>query len=322
MKLEEIGFYTLSDERAKNAYWNSDLQRCELILTDRCNFKCTYCRGLRKDLRGNIQFDDAVNIIDLWVSHAVKNIRFSGGEPTLWDGLLELVMYSKQYRCIEHIALSTNGSGSIDYYNKLHEAGINDFSISFDSCCSNKFEEITKTDSYNHVIEVIKFLAQKTYVTIGIVLNGYNDQELKNTINYLTDLKVSDIRIIPSAQKNYFLKIDEIETKYKILNYRLNNIKKGRHIRGIKENDCYKCHLVMDDMAIAMNKHFPCIIYMREKGKEIGDVRNKNIMHIRLERKKWFDNMNTYENEICRKNCLDVCIDYNNKVEYFQGVEK
>ena len=40
MKLEEIGFYTLSDERVKNTSQFSDLMRCELILTGACNFKC------------------------------------------------------------------------------------------------------------------------------------------------------------------------------------------------------------------------------------------------------------------------------------------
>jgi hypothetical protein len=32
MKLEDIGFYTLSNERAKNVTWESDLQRCEMSL--------------------------------------------------------------------------------------------------------------------------------------------------------------------------------------------------------------------------------------------------------------------------------------------------
>ena len=40
-KLENIGFYTLSDERAANTSDTSPMQRCEIILTDRCNFKCS-----------------------------------------------------------------------------------------------------------------------------------------------------------------------------------------------------------------------------------------------------------------------------------------
>jgi molybdenum cofactor biosynthesis enzyme MoaA len=54
MKLEDIGFYTLSDARAFNSSYNSDLMRCELILTDRCNFKCVYCRGLKENLKGDM----------------------------------------------------------------------------------------------------------------------------------------------------------------------------------------------------------------------------------------------------------------------------
>lgn len=54
MKLEDIGFYTLSDERAKNASESSPLHRCEILITDKCNFKCPYCRGMREDLRGTM----------------------------------------------------------------------------------------------------------------------------------------------------------------------------------------------------------------------------------------------------------------------------
>ena len=45
MKLEEIGFYTLDDERAKHASETSPLWRCELLLTNKCNFHCPYCRA-------------------------------------------------------------------------------------------------------------------------------------------------------------------------------------------------------------------------------------------------------------------------------------
>lgn len=46
MKLEDIGFYTLSDARALSASEYSPLMRCELIVTSRCNFrkKCRYSR--------------------------------------------------------------------------------------------------------------------------------------------------------------------------------------------------------------------------------------------------------------------------------------
>ena len=95
MKLEEIGFYTLEDNRAKNVSINSPLWRCELLLTSRCNFKCPYCRGMKKEDQGDIKLQDALSTIDLWVDQGLKNIRFSGGEPTLYPDLPFLINYCR-----------------------------------------------------------------------------------------------------------------------------------------------------------------------------------------------------------------------------------
>jgi molybdenum cofactor biosynthesis enzyme MoaA len=83
MALEDIGFYTLSDARAKSVSWDSDLQRCELILTNRCNFNCAYCRGIAKDLQGDLTLEQAKEVVDIWASGNLHSIRFSGGEPTI-----------------------------------------------------------------------------------------------------------------------------------------------------------------------------------------------------------------------------------------------
>ena len=135
MKLDNIGFYTLNDNRCKRTSVDSQLMRCELILTDACNFKCPYCRGLRPDLKGTMSLERAKYIVDLWTKDNLKNIRLSGGEPTVLKGLVELVQYIKS-KGVERIAISTNGYAEIDLYHKLIEAGVNDFSISLDACCS------------------------------------------------------------------------------------------------------------------------------------------------------------------------------------------
>lgn len=317
MDLENIGFYSLSDKRAKNVSWDSDLQRCELILTHRCNFKCLYCRGIAKELQGDITLNDAIDIVDMWASGNLHNIRFSGGEPTVWKDLMSLVKHTRLFKCFDHIAISTNGSATIEYYKKLFDAGVNDFSISFDACCSATADAMSGVIArYDHICNVIEYLSKLTYVSVGVVLDDRNNYELEKIINIAKNLGVSDIRIIPSAQSNHFLNIKS-DINLPILKYRINNINNGRHVRGIEEHDCHKCHLVKDDMAILHGKHFPCVIYMREQGNAIGNIFGKSLKEIRLERKDWFEKTNCYEDSICKKNCLDVCIDYNNKVEQF-----
>lgn len=68
--LKEIGFYTLSNERAKNMSEFSQMKRCEMIITEYCNFKCKYCRGLDDKIYGDrvlkqLLLDEVKKNIDL-----------------------------------------------------------------------------------------------------------------------------------------------------------------------------------------------------------------------------------------------------------------
>ena len=135
MSLDTIGFYTLSEKRALNASAVSPMQRCEMILTDRCNFKCPYCRGLRNDCKGDLPLDEAKETLHLWCQSGLQNVRFSGGEPLTYAGLDELVFLAKIWG-VRRIAISSNGSFPLSRYNELIDLGVNDFSISLDACCS------------------------------------------------------------------------------------------------------------------------------------------------------------------------------------------
>lgn len=319
-KLENIGFYTLTDERAYNTSVDSRMMRCELILTDACNFKCPYCRGLRSDCAGTISLDRAKEIVDYWTKDNLKSIRLSGGEPTVWKPLVELVKYIKS-KNVENIAISTNGSASIELYMDLINAGINDFSISLDACCSDFGDKMAGgiAGVWEKVIDNIRKISKFTYVTVGVVVTEETISELNKTINFASDLGVSDIRIISAAQYNSLLEVaksvdEKVYEKYPILKYRINNINNNRNVRGIQQTDSHRCGLVLDDMAIAGDYHFPCIIYMREGGDPIGSVGP----NMREERKKWMDKHDTHCDPICQKNCLDVCIDYNNKYCRYQ----
>ncbi len=315
MKLEEIGFYTLSDFRAMNSSIISQLWRCELILTSKCNFKCPYCRGMKKEDNGNISREDAFNIVKMWASNGLKNIRFSGGEPTLWQYLPEIVEFSK-LKNVERIALSTNGSDDLDYYMKLAEIGVNDFSISLDSCCSSIGKKMSGgINIWDKVIFNIKELSKIMYTTVGLTLTEDNSLEVNNIIEFASNLGVRDIRIIPAAQISKNLSnlhiSKEILDIHPILKYRYSNFRNGKKVRGLSSFDSNKCKLVLDDMAVLNNKHYPCIIYMREHGNPIGIM--NNIENVRNEREYWYKNHNCFNDKICRNNCLDVCVDFNNK---------
>ena len=133
---------------------------------------------------------------------------------------------------------------------------------------------------------------------------------------FADSLGVSDIRIISAAQYNEMLGVvrmipEDVYKKYPILRYRIENVLNGVGVRGINENDVRRCYIALDDMVVAGDYHFPCVIYMREGGNPIGKVG----LDMRKERVEWVEKHDSYSDEICRKNCLDCIVKYNNRYE-------
>lgn len=337
--LENIGFYTLEDQRAANVSMQSPLWRCELILTDLCNFKCPYCRGIEAQHARSLTWQEASFVVRMWASQGLKNIRFSGGEPTLWKGyndhgdgtssrksLRDLVALAKELG-VKNIAVSSNGSVANKVYRDLLDAGVTDFSISLDACTAPTGDKMAGNipGAWQRVVDNIRDLAALTYVTVGVVFTPENEQEFLNIVKFASDyLNVADIRILTSAQWNSMLakiKFDQSYLdKHPIFRYRMTNFGNNRHVRGIKPDDCTQCPLMLDDMAILNGYHYPCIIYMREQGRPVGKINQdlapaQAMAQVREDRLAWVTHTNTHEDPICKKNCLDVCIDYNNRVK-------
>jgi molybdenum cofactor biosynthesis enzyme MoaA len=316
MKLEDIGFYTLCDDRCKNVSDTSPMWRCEMILTERCNFNCPYCRGLRADCQGDMTLGAAVETMALWASQGLKHIRFSGGEPMIWPHLGELVRQTKLHG-VERIAISTNGSWPLEKYLELVDLGVNDFSISLDACCAadcGQMAGVGGENLWSSLIKNIHELSKVTYVTVGVVLTDENLLNLRGIVNFAHEMGVDDIRIIPAAQNGNMIKGVEripqgILDAHPILAFRVKNILAGTPVRSIKMFDSHRCYIPLDDSVVAGKYHFPCVIYMREQGEPIGEVGP----NMRAERLAWSETHNSFQDPICQKNCLDVCVAHNNK---------
>ena len=325
MKLEDIGFYSLNDERAMTTSPTSAMQRCEVLITGDCNFNCPYCRGPRDDAKGHMSLEDAKKIIDYWADDGLVNIRFSGGEPTMNPSLIEMVQYAKIHG-IKRIAISTNGSRPTWMYHDLIQAGVNDFSISLDACCASDGDAMAGgvEGSFNKVVENIRYIAARTYVTVGIVITESNVNDVASIVRFAHNLGVADIRVISAAQYNTLLRgvldiEEEILNAHPILKYRVNNIKNGQNVRGIPDDEsCKTCWMIQDDSVIVGDSHYPCVIHMREGGKPIGKVGP----NMRADRIEWMNNHNPQEDPVCKKNCLDVCILYNQRVDYYKELRK
>lgn len=316
-ELRQIGFYTLSDERAKHCSETSPLWRCELIVTSRCNFSCPYCRGTRP--LGDATWEEAARTMGLWAQHGLKHVRFSGGEPTLWPHLGLLVKLTKDLG-VTRIGISTNGSADLELYWKLISLGVDDIAISLDGCCADTINQMAGgIPVAERIIKNIREISRLCYTTVGIVVTDWNRPETLRTIQLAKDLGVSDIRIIPAAQSAPTLEnvpgLHGGGTSYPILHYRVAHAYHGLKVRGLDpEGDSRRCFLTLDDMVVWNGEHYPCVVYMREGGAPIGKVGPC----MRDERALWHSTHDCFADPICSKNCLDFCTQYNRKARDYK----
>jgi sulfatase maturation enzyme AslB (radical SAM superfamily) len=309
-----IGFYTLSDARCRRVATESPrLSRCEILLGARCNFRCPYCRHVGGP---DASFASVRSTVRHWINDGLSAVRFSGGEPTLWEGLPEIVEWAA--KSIQHVAISTNGSAPWTVYERLLSAGANDFSVSLDACCAADGRVMAGIDgAWETVVENIRRLAANTYVTIGTVLTEKNEAHTVEIIRFAESLGVADIRPIPAAQQGNRIIAGDLPTSkpFPILRWRWDRLRRGLPVRGIGAADTGKCFLALDDMAVMGDKHYPCTIHMREGGNAIGNVGPS----MREERRTWFEQHDSHEDPICSRDCLDFCVAHNNRCSEFKG---
>jgi len=312
MELDDIGFLEIIEERAKN-FSDKKFSYCEWIITSKCNFDCPYCNKFTNSKDLNLQ--EIKDITDLLKSFDVKYIHLTGGEPTVRNDLFEIVSYIKSKDI--KIGISTNGSKNLEYYKELNKRGVEIFSLSLDVHDASLNKKFTNVDNvFDNVVNNIREISKIAYLTVGVVLNDNNIEHYKEIISFVSNLGVSDIRIMTATSYNKIIKFDiseDILNKHKILKYRINNFNAGMNMRGSKLSICNKCYLVWDDISLVGDYHFPCAVYAREKGSPIGKV-SKNLKE---ERMNWFKNHDSFKDEICLKYCMDFKCRFNQTVDKY-----
>src|SRR6185437_1255435 len=121
-----------------------------LSVTDRCNYKCVYCRtGNEGAQYSELPIEEYARVVRLFVSLGVEKVRLTGGEPLLRRGLLELIGEIAAMRpafSLEplDIALTTNGHLLAGMAGNLKRAGLNRATVSMDAVDAETFARITR----------------------------------------------------------------------------------------------------------------------------------------------------------------------------------
>ena len=155
-----------------------------ISVTDRCNFRCTYCmseEGMQWLPREEVlTFEEIERVARVMVQRfGIRSIRLTGGEPTVRAHLPLLI--AKLAPLGAELSLTTNGATLGAVAADLRHAGLHRINISLDSLRADRFAELTRRDELPRVLDGIAAATAAGFdpVKLNVVaMRGVNDDEV------------------------------------------------------------------------------------------------------------------------------------------------
>jgi len=158
-----------------------------LSITDRCNYRCVYCRSGEEDAQfSELPMGDYVRLVRVFVSLGIEKVRITGGEPLLRSELLPLVedlaaMTTHSGKPLD-VAITTNGHLLAKLAEPLKQAGLSRVTISMDAVDREKFARITRVgNGYDAVVAGIRAAKRAGLDPVkvnAVILRGFNEDQI------------------------------------------------------------------------------------------------------------------------------------------------
>jgi cyclic pyranopterin phosphate synthase len=170
------------------------LRDLRISVTDRCNFRCSYCMPKEvfdKDYQylphaSLLSFEEITRLARQFLAHGVRKIRLTGGEPLLRKNLEVLVAQLAALRTVDgtppELTLTTNGSLLQRKARALKDAGLQRVTVSLDGLDDAVFRRMNDVDF--PVAEVLAGIAAAREAGLGpvkvnmVVKRGTNEHEI------------------------------------------------------------------------------------------------------------------------------------------------
>jgi len=170
------------------------LRDLRISVTDRCNFRCTYC--MPKEVFDQsypylshqelLSFEEIARLSSIFASLGIEKIRLTGGEPLLRKNLEVLVEMLATIRTPSgsalDLTLTTNGSILRKKARALKDAGLNRITVSLDGLNDEIFKKMNDVDFPVHdVLAGIAAAQEVGFSSIKVnmvVKKGTNDHEI------------------------------------------------------------------------------------------------------------------------------------------------
>src|SRR5579883_1176341 len=156
-------------------------------ITDRCNYKCVYCRSATPESQySELPMVAYLRMVESFVELGINKVRVTGGEPLLYPEIIPLI---ERLGCLRtpkgeqlDLALTTNGHLLQTQASRLRDAGLSRLTVSMDAMNRDTVAQITRVNSsYDRVLEGIGAAKKAGFERIKVncvLLRGFNDDQI------------------------------------------------------------------------------------------------------------------------------------------------
>ncbi|QUX94902.1 GTP 3',8-cyclase MoaA [Marinomonas sp. CT5] len=172
-----------------------------ISVTDRCDFRCTYCMDEEVSFLSRehiLSLEEIVHVAKTFISMGTKRIRITGGEPLVRKNILWAIEQIANTQGLEELTITTNGSQLYKMSRDLLNAGVSRINISLDTLKAERFYALTRRDKFQQVIDGIETASKLPFKRLkinSVMLKNHNDDELFDLTQFALDHKM-DISFI------------------------------------------------------------------------------------------------------------------------------
>jgi len=164
-------------------------------LTDKCNLRCTYCmpaEGLPWLAGPELLTDEEiVRLVQVAVERlGVTEVRFTGGEPLIRAGLVDIVTAVAALEPRPRVSLTTNGIGLDRLAPALRAAGLDRVNVSLDTLDPDRFTRLTRRPRLDAVLAGLAGAAAAGLNPVkinSVLMRGVNEDEAPALLRFALD---------------------------------------------------------------------------------------------------------------------------------------
>jgi cyclic pyranopterin phosphate synthase len=175
------------------------LRDLRVSVTDRCNFRCTYC--MPAEIYGErfqflqraeiLDYEEIARLVKIFVKQGVSRVRLTGGEPLVRKHLERLIAMLGDISGIEDLSLTTNGYLLADKARAMRDAGLHRITVSLDTLDDKIFREMNgHRAGTTSVLDGIRAAEDAGFTPIkinAVVQKGVNDHTIVDMARYFKD---------------------------------------------------------------------------------------------------------------------------------------